>query len=236
MRHTSTIIACLALMLSKAVTAEADPIPGTITLTAQEGGSQLTGPPPATYTGTVADLSAPSSYVMLSGPELGYSSGYAQGTMNIPIQATFNMTISFDGASGSQPTVDVAGTLTGSYVVSTIPPSNPLYAEGYNLTGELNLGGTVTSATLQGWTTDSGVPMSLINQYLNTSSYNIYQQVYTGPYMASVVLPNTAVTNVDINLSTATAAPEPATILVYATSIAGLGLQRFGRRRRSRAA
>jgi hypothetical protein len=231
MRRTSTIIACLALMLSQTDTAEADPIPGTITLTAE-----APYVPTAVYTGTVADLSAPSSYVRLIGPELGYSNGWEKGPVNIPIQSPFNMTISFDGASGSQPTIDVTGTLAGSYVVSTIPPSNPLYAGGFNLTGELSVQGTVTSATLQGWTADSGIPISLINQYLNPSVYNILQQANTGYGMASVGLPNVPETTLAINLNAATAAPEPATILVYLASIAGLGLHRFGRRRQSRAA
>jgi hypothetical protein len=146
------------------------------------------------------------------------------------------MTITFDGASGTHPTIDVTGNVTGSYDVTDIPKSSPLYAEGYNLSGSLGVQGTATAATLLGWTPDSGIPMSLLNQYLNPSAYAISEQLGTGPYRASVVLPSTAEATLAVNLLAPTAAPEPAAVLVYVAAIAGLGVHRGARHWRSRTA
>lgn len=220
MRRVSAFVACLAFMTYLPFDARAGSIPADVSLTV--------GPPlgnPYAYTTSIQDVNTPPSSVYL-GPTPGYLSDLTHPVAE-NIQTTFNMTITFEGPSGSRPSIDVTGNVTGYLDVTVIPSSSPYYAMGYNLSSSLNAMGIGKSATLQGWTPASGVPMSLIEPYLNPSIYGFSEQG-RGMGMAYSELYGGA--TLFTNLPAAASVPEPTTLLMYLAAIAGLGV----RLRRSR--
>jgi hypothetical protein len=228
------LIALLAMMASLTSTAMADPVMGTVTLTvapppglAGFGGSGLSQSPVVYSSGNI-DLSqlfqsqvqpgGTTTYegLTLTGAHLYPSFGGLAANFN----TTFQMTIAFDGTSGSQPTINVTGTLTGSAAGT---PEGTINTGAYT-----DASATPQAATLQGWNPDSGVPMSLINQYLNTANYSLYQQdrfQYGSPQdnpatgsFALIAIP-----------SAITPVPEPATLAVFLAAIASLGFRHRAR-------
>jgi hypothetical protein len=129
------------------------------------------------------------------------------------------MKITFNGASGSQPYVELTGPFVGGIGGTDMVE---------------NMGGfftaTPTSAVLHDWTPTSGIPLSLINQYLNTASYHIDGAIEGGAMnMAGYLM--------TVDPSTpATTVPEPATLLMYLVVIGGLGARHRARAWRSLAA
>jgi len=234
-----TLIACLAFMASLTSAAKADPIMGTVTLTVAPdpslgyGGGIAQGP--VVYSSGTVDLSqlfqsqiqpGPNPVVLyqglsLSGPLLLPNAG---GLLDENFNTTFNMKITFNGASGSQPTINVTGSLTGN-----------AYGEPNGTSaGQMSQSAFATpkSATVQGWTAESGIPSSLINQYSTPSNYYLAQQT-SYQYNGAEGIPATASFSLMANSSAVTPVPEPATVLVYLAAIAGLGLQRSVRLWRS---
>ena len=227
MRRTTTLLACLGITAWLTAPSKADPIQGTVQVTVEPNGSQMTAIP-YTYTGTIYDM-ANTTGTGLSGPVLG-SPLFSTSPIHAPINADFDLTVTFGGGSSNGPSIDVKGTVTGSYDVTAIPQSNPLYAQGYNLSSSLYARGVATSATLLNWSPDSGVPISLINRYLNPAVYS-FTQAGTGTWMASAALDGAS--SLSIDLAAGTETPEPATVLIYLAAIAGLGARRVARVRRS---
>ena len=227
------LIACVALVTSLPSAAKADPIMGNITLTiapppglAGFGGSALSSTPVVYSSGTV-DLShvfqgplppfatVGDNFINLTGPHL-----YPDfGGLPVQMNTTFQMQITFDGAAGSRPTIDVTGTMN-------------VYAEGtpegtFNTGALIASSGTPQSATLQGWNPDSGIPMSLINQYLTTSNYFLWQQDDSFSYGSAPGQDNPATGTFMLlaNASAITPVPEPGAMLVY---LAAFGRWAFG--------
>ncbi len=168
MRQRLMLVAALAFMLSVTGMAEADPIMGTITLTVAPAPPAYGNPGPgiptaAVYNSGSVDLSVLPQNLFLTGPPLGFAGGLIGNSIN----TTFDMKITFDGTSGAQPYVDVKGSLFG--YVASVPG-----------TASSNFSGTPTSATLQDWTVGSGVPLGLVNQYLNLSNYESLYQLFAG--------------------------------------------------------
>jgi hypothetical protein len=224
-----TFIACLAFITSLTFESKADPIPADVTLTVEPSGMPMTGIP-YVYSGTIPDVNTPPSYISLSGATLGSPGPNFQGLIDIGIRTTFNMMITFDGASGSHPSIDVTGNVTGYFDVTGIPMSSPYWAGGFNLLSSLSVQGTATSAILQGWTPASGIPMSLIDQYLNPSSYTFTEQG-SGMGMATSQLNGGAF--LALNIPEGAEVPEPATLLIYLAAISGLVVRRGARLWRS---
>ena len=79
------------------------------------------------------------------------------------------------------------------------------------------------SATVQGWSPESGVPMSLINKYLTTSNYSLYLQ--DSYHVVPESYPTASDFYLTANQSAVTFVPEPATVLIYLAAIAGLGVR-----------
>lgn len=228
--RSPALLAILPLMASLTCAAKADPIPATVTLTVEPTGSGLTAVPHM-YTGCIADLNSSPSYVFLLGPMLVdpyHSLPYPP--LHIDIQTTFEMTITLDGALGSHPSIDVKGNVTGTLEETDVTSSSPFWPE-YNLSASFTVSGTGTSATLRDWTPDSGVPMSLINQYLNPSSYVFSQEASDMEKVGPIEL-RSGGSSLRIELPAAAEAPEPAPILVFLAAIAGLGVRRRFRLRR----
>ncbi len=222
MRQRLMLVAALAIMLSVTGMAEADPIMGTITLTVAPAPPAYGNPGPgipkeAVYNSGSVDLSVLPQNLFLPGPPLGFAGGLIGNSIN----TTFDMKITFDGASGTQPYVDVKGSLFG--YVASVPGA-----------ASSNFSGTPTSATLQDWTVGSGVPLGLVNQYLNLSNYQSIDQGSGG-----TAPPETGQFVVQVDPAPAVAAPEPAALLVYLVALGGLGAKGAVRmcasRRRNRA-
>ena len=222
MRRQLTFAACLAFVASLTCVAKADPITGTITLTVApsttlEGlGSGI--PIPVVYSSGPVDLSALGQTVTLTGLPMGLSGPGVGGVIAETINTTFDMKITFEGASGSQPTVDVTGPLSAG-IDETPSPNPPSFISMANA--------NPTSSTLQGWTSDSDIPLALINQYLITSNYHINIDALQGsalPDTQSIWLSVTPITGVN--------APEPATVVIFLAAIAGLGVHRSVRHQR----
>jgi hypothetical protein len=204
-----TISACLAFLAS--ATAKADPIMGTITLTVAPALPTVDGagggiPSPAVYTSGLVNLGALPQNFALAGPALGFVGGIIEES----VQTTFDMRITFDGAAGSQPYVDVTGSLGGG--VESLPGS-----------AASNFFGTPTSATLRDWTIGSGVPLALLDQYLNLSNYQQLTQGFGG-----TAPPDTGTFWLVMDPAPSNA-PEPASLLVYAIALAALGGRRGAR-------
>ncbi len=206
MRQRLMLVAALAIMLSVTGMAEADPIMGTITLTVAPAPPAYGNPGPgiptaAVYNSGSVDLSVLPQNLFLTGPPLGFAGGLIGNSIN----TTFDMKITFDGTSGAQPYVDVKGSLFG--YVASVPGA-----------ASSNFSGTPTSATLQDWTVGSGVPLGLVNQYLNLSNYESIHQGFGG-----TAPPETGQFVVQVVSAPEVAAPEPAAFLVYLVAIGGLG-------------
>ena len=219
MRRERMLVACFVLSaIILPCPAKADPITANITLTVEPNGLGIAGVP-YVYTGLIPDLNSPPSSLSMSGSVLGAPGPIYTTPTEVNINTPFNMTITLNDASGSNPTIDVTGNVTGSFDETAIPSSSFLYAEGFTLSSSLNVQGTATSATLQGWTPNSGIPMSLINEYLNPSIYS-FSQTAQGMSMASSpqLLGGSTL---QINLSTDSEVPEPAAVLIYLVGIAG---------------
>jgi len=167
MRRVMVFAISLAFAGAAVPTAKADPIMGTITLTVEPAlpyASVGPGiPNAAVYTSGPVNLSDLPQNFSLTGPPLGFVGGLIQES----IRTTFNMEIAFNGTGGSQPYVDVVGSLSGGVL------SNPDGAGS-------NFSGTPTSATLHDWTASSGVPLTLIGQSLNLSNYQFVSQGFSG--------------------------------------------------------
>lgn len=214
-RQTLAVAVCLTLVVSLGSTVRANPITGTITATvsnapppdgsasyystdwfsAQSGGFASGGTP------TAVDLSILPTGLPLPGGDLGYNT---HGTFGQKINAPFDLKITFDGTSGSHPFVELTGTLVGEI------GGTSLYA---------NMGGwfipTLTSAVLHDWTPDCGVPLSLINQYMNPASYHLDGAIEGGSMNGVGYL-------MTIDPSTgASVVPEPATVVMYLAVIGG---------------
>ncbi len=212
MRSRWILVTGLAFVLSLCTTAQADPIMGTITLTVAPAlpyASVGPGiPQVAIYTSGPVNLSALPQNFFLSGPALGFEGGVIQDD----VQTTFDMKIAFNSTSGSQPYVDVHGTLFGGVA------SFPGFASS-------NFSGTPSSASLQDWAVGSGVPMALIDQYMNLASYQSISQGFGGTSP-----PETGQFVVQVGPMPETAAPEPSAVLTYLAAIAVLGMRRAWRR------
>lgn len=225
-----TCITTLALMLMAAIgrPAAADPVMGTIELTAGPD-SVLGGDVFSTnqdYPSVPVDLSDPSVLskgIPLPGPQLlNFTEESPNGgpmKWGHDINTSFDLRITFDGSSGAHPYVELTGTLTG------------VMGEGdaaYNLGGFFTA--TPTSAVLHDWTPDSGVSLSVIDPFLNPGNYQINGAIEGGFQDLSGFLfyvnPSSSIAPIP--------APEPSTLLIYAAAIAGAGIRYRVRRRRDR--
>ena len=217
MRRSLPLVAWLALVISLTSAAKADPIMGNIVMTVAPSppaaGTGLGIPTAAVYSSGPVDLSTLPQNLPLTGPALGFAGG---GLIGQIIKTTFDLKITFNGAAGSQPSIDVTGPLTGWANYSPSPDHASSWFQA-----------TPTSATLHGWTVGSGVPMDLINQYLNTSNYHVDQLI------SASLPPDRANFALTVDPSTGVTTPEPATVLVYLVAIAGLGVRRGARAWRS---
>ncbi len=229
-----TLIACVALVTSLPSAAKADPVMGNITLTitpppglAGFGGSALSNAPVVYSSGTV-DLSqefqsqiqpggtVTENFINLSGPHL-----YPDfGGLPVQMNTVFQMQITFDGAAGSQSTINVTGTMN----VGAAGTPEGTINDGAIITSF----GTPQSATVQGWTPDSGIPMSLINQYLKTSNYFLSQQdSFSYGSTPGQDNPATGTFTLIANASAITPVPEPCSALVYLTAFGALGFRHW---------
>jgi hypothetical protein len=221
------VIACLALAAALTSAARADAVMGTVTLTIAGATSPTgfvggIGQGPVVYSSGSVDLSQVfQSEVLPGGAILEGHSVRLTGPHLIPtfgglgenFSTTFQMKIAFDGASGSQPTINVTGLVTGG--AAGTPEGT------YNTGAIIGANGIPQSATLQGWNPDSGIPISLVNQFLNPSNYYLWQQdsyLYGSPQDS----PATAFFSLVPNLSAVSPVPEPATVAVFLAAIAAL--------------
>lgn len=227
----------LALVAAFDSAAQADPIMGTVSLTiAQDtalgnyGGGVATGPVQY-FSGTVnlsqlfQSQTQSNGVITTEGINLTGSPLLpgASGLLNLPYTTTFEMKITFDGAAGTQPTIDVSGVLKGS---ASGEPNGTAAGQMFETAY-----GIPTSATLEGWTAQSGIPTSLIDKLLAPSNYYLSQEI-GWQYNGSEGVPSTATISLLATSSVVTAAPEPATVLVYLAAIAGFGVRRIMRRPR----
>ena len=111
------------------------------------------------YSSGFLDLGTLPRNLPLPGPSLGYNN---DGQFNETINTTFDLKITFDGASGSHPSVDLTGPLVGGIGGEQ---------STYNMGGQFTA--TPTTATLSNWSANSGIPLALIDQYLSTSSHHL---------------------------------------------------------------
>ncbi len=218
-RRTLTIVVCLGFLALPGRSAMADSIMGTVEMAITGigsgngglpngviaiSGSNLYGQPQA------IDLSVLPLSLGLSGPSLGFSPTFTAAEnnpsaideiYNQTVNTTFDMKIAFEGASGSQPTVNLTGSLVGAYVGGTLTP---------DMSGRFTA--TPMSATLENWSPSSGIPLSLLEQYLNTASYQIVGAIggsmANDLYFSMTVDPSMGVLPA--------AAPEPSTLVVFA--------------------
>ncbi|HZW33667.1 MAG TPA: hypothetical protein VFF52_23300 [Isosphaeraceae bacterium] len=210
MRRRLTLIACLASIVSLAGASKAGSIMGTIVLTVApnpiiEDGQGLGIPTAAVYSSGPVDLGTLPQGLALPGPALGFDGGL----IGEPIKTAFDLKITFDGASGSQPSIDVTGSLVGMVEATQSPDTADSWFQS-----------PPTSATVQGWSPNSGIPMALINQYLNTSNYQLFQ------IFAGSVPPDSDTFWLTVSPSTGATVPEPATVLLYLAAIAVPGAAR----------
>jgi hypothetical protein len=259
MRLCFTGLAGLTLV-SFLTSARAEPIMGTVTVTVAPASASGSQPGPgipsaATFSSGTVDLSTLPSSLFLSGPTLGLNTTGGDGPINDTVVTTFQMTITFDGASGNQPSIDITGSVLG-YDQQGQPPSGfPPTAENTNPASS-SYYATPTSATLLGWRSNSGISMTLINQYLDLSAYHLTQYLFQAsgtslpPATSDFVL---AISPSDGGVSPSgpssppgnsgstqggspppigVQAPEPASVLIYAATIVALAARRSDRLRR----
>lgn len=210
MRRRLALLAGLGLSIGLTNAAMAGPLLGTIVLTIApnpiiEDGQGLGIPTAAVFSSGPVDLGSLPHGLALTGPSLGFVGG---GLIGQDIETTFDLRIAFDGVSGSQSSIDVTGPLTGW--AGEIP--------GYSADSQFQA--TPTLATVQGWTPNSGVPTALIEHYLNTSDYQLFQLV------RGTFPPDTANFWLTVAPSAGASVPEPATILLYLAGLTVLGVRR----------
>jgi hypothetical protein len=212
------LVTFLAVMASVGPAANAGPITGTIVMTVAPAPAADGDPGPgiraaAVYSSGTVDIGSLPKSLPLAGPPLGFYGGVIEDS----VKTTFELRITFNGASGSHPSVDVTGSLSGS--VALLPSPTVAYS---------SFDATPQSAILRGWTPGSGVPLSLIDQYLNTSNYEPLHQGFVGQ-----VPPDTGTFWLTVNPPAAATVPEQSTLLLYLVPIAGLGLRAGARAWRS---
>jgi hypothetical protein len=241
MRPRLTRIAFLAILPLLSRGALADPITGNITLTVAPAAPFFQGPvvyssgpvnPSQLFQSQIEPGPDPVTLyqgLTMNGPLLVKWSGLGSESFTTP----FDMKITFAGAAGSQPTVDVTGSLTvNAYSTPDESASNGLASASKV---SISANATQMSATVQGWTPASGIPLSLINQYLATSSYQLFQtDNYT--FTPSAGFPTTSSFDLMADPSAVTPVPEPAPVLMYVAAIAGFGVWRSRTSTRSRVA
>lgn len=184
---------------------------GTIVLTVApnpiiEDGQGMGIPKAAVYSSGPVDLGNLPRGLPLHGPAIGFG-GELIGER---IKTTFDLKITFESASTSQPTIDVTGSLAGA--VASEPGHSFAWFQG-----------TATSATIQGWTPESGVPLALTNQYLDPSRYQLIQLITAN------APPDSADFGLTVTPSAGAIVPEPATLLLYLAAMAVLGVWRGAR-------
>jgi hypothetical protein len=211
-RRSLLLVVFLALMTSLSLRAKADPVMGTIELTVAPNVPRLGN---TVYLSGSVDLSNLPQNLPLPGPSLGYNN---DGQFNENINTTFDLKVTFGGASGSQPYVDLTGPLVGSIGGTSAVE---------NMGGQFTA--SPTSAVLHNWSASSGVPLALIEPYLNPASYHLDGAIEGGAMnMAGFLMtvdPSTA--------SPPVSAPEPVTMLMYLAVISGLGMRHGVRARRA---
>ncbi len=228
-RRCLALASCLAIMAFLPPPSKAAPIQANIAVSV----GPLTGPggvavggtgPQYQYSGTIPDVNSLPSSIVLSGPTLGNFEGEnSPYPWLINVQAPFNMTITLDGTSGSHPSIDIVGNLTGGFQSQVLERGSIIPTDV-----SYTLWGSATSASLHGWTTSSGIPMSTITPLLNLSTYSFPQENLFVNYWTKdgFVVNFTPPPNAET--------PEPTTVLMYLAVIAGLGARRGARIWRSR--
>jgi hypothetical protein len=221
MGRVFAVMACVALAPVLTSAAKADPVMGSLTLTVAQTnalGSGGIAQGPVVYSSGSVDLSQVLQREVPPGEAIGASLTGPHllpnfGGLGENFNTTFQLKIAFDGTSGSQPTINVTGVITGGAMGTP---------EGtYNTGAIIGASGTPQSANVQGWNMSSGVPMSLINQFLNPSNYYLVQRdsyLYGSPQDS----PATASFLLLPYISVVTPVPEPATAAVFLAAIAAL--------------
>ncbi len=201
MHRYLTPIVSLLLLTAMNLTVKADAIMGSIQLTIL--GSNTPHLNNTTYSSGTIDLSTLPQNLPLPGPSLGYNNA---GNFNEPVNTTFFMQITFQGPTGIQPVIDLTGPLVGEIGGTSMV---------VNMGGSFNA--TPTAATLANWSADSGVPLSLIDQYMNPASYHLDGAIEGGAMNLAGFL-------MTVN-APPVSTPEPAPILSFLVVIAGLGIR-----------
>jgi hypothetical protein len=204
MRRNLLLGAVFSVICSLSGQANAGPMMGTIDLTIGPDVARLAR---TAYSSGLVDLSNLPQNLPLPGPSLGYNNN---GWFDETINTTFDLKITFSGASGVSPSVDLTGRLVGEI-------------GGTEATE--NLGGffaaTPTSAALNNWSVDSGVPLTLIDQYLNPSSYHLDGAIEGGSENHAGFLMTVDSSSGIVSVP----APEPAAVVVFLAAFAALGVR-----------
>jgi hypothetical protein len=209
MRPCLTLATGLLLVITLNFAARADPITGTVTLTVEPttpmyGDGPGVSSPLVFSSGNVALGTLPQQ-LMLSGPPIGLTANLNGGSISETLGPVYNMTIAFNGAGGSHPTVNATGFLVGTVSEGIIP----------RMWSSFHSSSSASRLTVRGWTPASGIPQSLIDAYLDPAHYQFQQDVEATTLPASANL-----------IVTVGSVPEPATIVVYVAGIAVLLLNR----------
>jgi len=128
--------------------------------------------------------------------------------------ANFQPVISFNGSNGTTPQVTISGPVQ-------------LCIAGGNIASDLN-GSIVpdpTKAVLSGWTTASGIPMSLISQYMNLGNDSNFSGQVGGSNQGTIGMSLTFTPSMSpLNVSPV---PEPGTLAGAKLILAGLGVRAY---------
>jgi hypothetical protein len=192
-----TSAACLALMALLSRSATADPITGSIQIDAVG----------ASYTAGAADLSTFPQNWVVPGGSLGPN--VQSGTTWPFNSAPFEMDISFYGPSGNA-LVELNGTLSGTFTEN---------ASGSGFSGTVT--GAPTTAALFGGLPGSGIPLALIDQYMNMANYTISVSI-EGPN-------NQLFYSVTVNPSPEVSTPEPGALAAWGAALTTILLIRLKR-------
>jgi hypothetical protein len=240
MRRIRTLLTCLAIIAALPSVLKADPIQGTVSLSVgalygTTNFSDASNPTtfiegPTQFSGTISPTNGLWYETGLTGPTLG------QGSPSLPsaadpamvwADAPFSMTITLKGGSGAGPTITVTGTFHGTF--ETEPLTQQTALPGLLTNVAMGFSATPTNAILQGLSPSSGIPTSLINQLMNVSNYSIFTSGYD---INSPTMPPFGAT-LEFIPAIEAETPEPATVLVYLSVIAGLAARRVTRIRSS---